>query len=362
MIPRGRFRDTRPRRGALLALAVTMLLLTAIGVAALPSRSSSSATAATAATEATGNGELTRQLADDEVLIGAYVENIQTVDPQTNSFSADIYVWLRWSNEALEPWKTMEFMNLYEAWQLTSWTATEEPELQSDGTLYHLTHYQGAFNSRLALADYPFGTQRLLIEIEDIKNESQSIRYVTNSSSIDISDEISIPGYDIGTPSIAASDYAYPTDFGSLDSTKTNVYSKVLITMPVSYPVLTNVVKYLVPILLVMIAAGLIFQIPPGLVEGRIGLAITALLTLVAMQWTATDGLPINEYLTLLDVLYVLSLAFILGSLIRAIRTSWVARDTGEKEAITLDERSMVVFFALYAVAFATAVLGYLLI
>lgn len=359
MIPRGRFRGTWPRRATLLALAVMLLLLTAIGVAALPSGSSSSATAAT---EATGNGELTRQLADDEVLIGAYVENIQTVDPQTNSFSADIYVWLRWSNEALEPWKTMEFMNLYEAWQLTSWMATEEPELQSDGTLYYLTHYQGAFNSRLALADYPFGTQRLLIEIEDIKNESRGFRYVTNSSSIDISDEISIPGYDIGTPSIAASDYAYPTDFGSLDSTKTNVYSKVLITMPVSYPVLTNVVKYLVPILLVMIAAGLIFQIPPGLVEGRIGLAITALLTLVAMQWTATDGLPINEYLTLLDVLYVLSLAFILGSLIRAIRTSWVARDTGEKEAITLDERSMVVFFALYAVAFATAVLGYLLI
>jgi hypothetical protein len=158
------------------------------------------------------------------------------------------------------------------------------------------------------------------------------------------------------------SDYAYSTDFGSLDSTKTNVYSKVLITMPVSYPVLTNVVKYLVPILLVMIAAGLIFQIPPGLVEGRIGLAITALLTLVAMQWTATDGLPINEYLTLLDVLYVLSLAFILGSLIRAIRTSWVARDTGEEAAIRLDERSMIAFFALYAVTFATAVLGYLLI
>jgi hypothetical protein len=359
MIPHGRFRGTWPRRGTLLVLAVMLLLLTAIGVAALPSGSSSSAKAAT---EATGNGELTRQLADDEVLIGAYVQNIQTVDPQTNSFSADIYVWLRWSNEALEPWKTMEFMNLYEAWQLTSWTATEEPERQSDGTLYYLTRYQGAFNSRLALADYPFGTQRLLIEIEDIKSESQSFRYVTNSSSIDISDEISIPGYHIGTPSIAASDYAYSTDFGSLDSTKTNVYSKVLITMPVSYPVLTNAVKYLVPILLVMIAAGLIFQIPPGLVEGRIGLAITALLTLVAMQWTATDGLPINEYLTLLDVLYVLSLAFILGSLIRAIRTSWVARDTGEEAAIRLDERSMIAFFALYAVTFATAVLGYLLI
>ena len=119
---------------------------------------------------------------------------------------------------------------------------------------------------------------------------------------------------------------------------------------------MSNVFKYLVPIVLVMIAAGLIFLIPPGLVEGRIGLAITALLTLVAMEWTSTDKLPINSYLTLLDVLYLISLTFILGSLIQAIRISWVARDQDEATAIRLDERSMKVFYALYGLAFAATI------
>ena len=347
---------TRARRVWPVAALALLLLVAAIGAALLPSGSSPTAKAAT------GTGQLDRPLGDNEVLIGAYINNIQTVDPQTNSFSADLYLWLRWSNPKLEPWKSAEFMNLYEAWQLTSWTATEEPVRQPDGTLYYMTHYQGAFNSRLALTDYPFGTQNLRIEIEDIQTEAQGLRYVTNDTSIGISDEISIPGYRIGTPAIAVADYEYGTDFGSLDTTRSNTYSKVVITTPIAHPVLTNVVKYLAPIILVLIAAGLIFQVPPGLVEGRIGLAITALLTLVAMQWTATDNLPINEYLTLLEVLYVLSLAFVLGSLIVAIRISWIARDDNEARAIRLDERAMRIFFAVYAVAFAAVTAGYALL
>lgn len=344
------------RRGVRVAVAVALLLLVAIGVSALPSGSSPTAVAAG------GSGQLDRPLSDREVLIGAWIENIQSVDPETNSFNADLYVWLRWSNPKLEPWKTVEFMNLYQAWDLAEWPATEEPERQPDGTLYHLTHYQAVFNSRLALADYPFGTQNLRIEIEDIQNEAKYLRFVTNDSSIGISNVISIPGYRIGTPTIAVVDNEYGTDFGALDRTETNTYSRVVITTPIAHPVLTNIVKYLVPILLVMIAAGLIFQVPPGLIEGRIGLAITLLLTLVAMQWTATDGLPINEYLTLLDVLYVLSIAFILASLIIAIRVSWIARADSEERAIAIDGRAMRVFYAVYGVAFAGVVLGYVLL
>ena len=37
----------------------------------------------------------------DEVVVGAYIENIQTLDLATNSFMADIYVWMRWMNPEL---------------------------------------------------------------------------------------------------------------------------------------------------------------------------------------------------------------------------------------------------------------------
>ena len=336
------------RRLGVIALGTALLLAAAIALAAW-SPAGSPAAAATAE-------EAPVVLGENDVLIGAYIDNIQDIDPQTNSFLADVYVWMRWKNEKLQPWKTMEFTNLYQAWQLITTTSQDEPVRQPDGSLYYLARYQGAFNSLLSLRDYPFGRQKLEIEIEDIRNEAGTLRYIADSKQVAISPEISLPGYDIGTPTLRIRDNAYPTDFGFLDATKDNVYSRALITTPVSSPIVSNIFKYLVPIILVMIAAGLIFLIPPGLVEGRIGLAITALLTLVAMQWTSTDRLPINSYLTLLDTLYLVSLTFILLSLIQAIRVSWVARDQDEAAAIRQDEISMKVFYVAYAAAFAATV------
>ena len=337
------------RRVGIIAFGTALLLVGAILLAVWSPAGAHTAAAASA-------DKAPVKLGDNDVLIGAYLDNIQNVDPQTNSFLADVYIWMRWKNKKLQPWKTMEFTNLYEAWQLMSWTSQDAPVRQPDGSWYFLTHYQGAFNSILSQRDYPFGSQRLEIEIEDIGSEAQHMRYVADGSKVAISPEISLPGYDIGTPTLKIVDNAYATDFGFLDSTKDNVYSRALVTTWVSHPIVSNVFKYLVPIVLVMIAAGLIFLIPPGLVEGRIGLAITALLTLVAMEWTSTDKLPINSYLTLLDVLYLISLTFILGSLIQAIRISWVARDQDEATAIRLDERSMKVFYALYGLAFAATI------
>lgn len=38
-----------------------------------------------------------------EVVVGAYIENIQGVDLATNSFMADLYVWMRWQGTDFAP-------------------------------------------------------------------------------------------------------------------------------------------------------------------------------------------------------------------------------------------------------------------
>lgn len=348
----------RPLRRGVLGLGVVALLASALALALWPSGGSvSGPSAAEAASEASSP----RILSDREVLIGVYIANIQAMTPETNSFMADFYVWLRWTDDRLQPQKSFEFTNLFEAWQLMSWTSSDEPERQPDGSLYFLTHYQGAFNSVLSQSDFPFGRNQLHLQMEDIENESQDFRFVVDDSSISIDKDISIPGFRISEPSISVSDFNYPTDFGSLDMTKENMYSRVVASVTVDRPVATSIFKYLVPIILVMLAAGLIFQVPPSLIEGRIGLAITALLTLVAMQWTATDSLPVYSYLTMLDVLYLVSLGFILASLVQAIRITWIARDADEAAAIRLDERSMWIFYVAYAVCFSAIITWYAL-
>lgn len=296
----------------------------------------------------------------DEVLVGAYIENIQAVDPSTNSFLADFYVWYRWKNPDFHPKKSVEIMNWYEAWQMMELGHQQKPRSQPDGSYYYAQRYTGAFNSPLSLVKFPFGVQRLDIVLEDFDFETAQMRFIPDTKSTAIDPTITLPGYDIGKPTISIKDFSYPTDFGDLDTTSTEVYSRATISTPVSNPGLTNVIKYLLPILLIVGAASLVFYLPPDAIEGRIALGITALLTLVAMQWSATEGLPTVAYLTMLDVLYLLGIMSILASLILGIRGSWIARESGEATAIHSDNRMLFVFLGVFAAAFAAVLVFYL--
>lgn len=66
-------------------------------------------------------------------------------------------------------------------------------------------------------------------------------------------------------------------------------------------------IRLLVCFLVNVLAAALSLLLDPTHVEARVGLSLTALLTLVAMQFTMQTGLVEVAYLTLLDHIYLLS-------------------------------------------------------
>lgn len=297
---------------------------------------------------AEASAEAGRQPEANQVVVGAYVENIQDLDLQSNSFMADIYVWMRWLDPALEPYSSIEIMNPYESWAMTATPLTEEPIPQPDGSLYYSYRYQGPFSAKFQLSKFPFGEQLLRIQLEDQIFEADHVQYVLDKNPIAIDPELTLPGYDIGTPSIDVRDVPYSSSFGDFSSSANDAYSRITITVPVTHPFLATALKVLLPILLVVVTASLIFQIPPGLIEARIGLGITALLTLVAMQWSALSELPDGGYLVMLDILYILSFVFVLTTLIQSLMTSWRARSGDEAGAIVIDERSMIIDLAIF--------------
>ncbi len=301
------------------------------------------------------------KLTDEQVLVGVYVENIQTIDPQNNSFTADMYMWYRWTDADLKPYESVEIKNLFEAWMMTEVSAQDKPIKQSDGSYYYGVRYSGSFNSALSLVQFPFGTQSLTVVLEDFSSKVADLQFVADERSTDINTSITIPSYDIGRPTIQVSEFTYTTDFGDVDGAANETYSRATVAIPVSNPGLPSVFKYLVPIALVVIAAGLVFQIPPDAVEGRIALGITALLTGVAMQWSATEGLPTIAYLTMLDVLYLVAIVFILASLILGLRSSWKVRDSSEEAVIRADERTFILYLLAFAAAFSTVLVLYLM-
>jgi hypothetical protein len=107
----------------------------------------------------------------------------------------------------------------------------------------------------------------------------------------------------------------------------------------VTRPVIAMSLKTFVPILLIVVCASLVYFVRPRYVEGRIGLGITALLTLVALQLTATAPLPDVDYLMMLDKVFLLAYLFIIIALARVVATSWLGADAGAEERIKIADR-----------------------
>ena len=261
----------------------------------------------------------------NRVTVGVYVNDIQQLDLQTHSYAMDFYVWMRWKNPAITPSASLEFMNPFQLWGHVSTPLYEAPQDLPDGSKYMAIRYQGQFNSKLPLEKYPFDTQHLIIEFEDNSADAGKQAFVPDDNPATLNPEMTLPGYIVGQPVLTIASKPYPTNFGDTSVTTPEPYSRVTVSVPVHRPWFTYAIKIILPIYLVAACAALVFFIHPSFVEGRIGMGITALLTLVALQLTSNSQLPEVDYLMMIDMLYFAAYIFVILSLAQVVRTSWAA-------------------------------------
>ncbi|MGV1014170.1 MAG: hypothetical protein ACOYB4_04295 [Methyloceanibacter sp.] len=265
---------------------------------------------------------------DKQVVVGAYINDIQRLDFKENNYSVDLYVWFRWKNPALNPAKTMEFMNRFATGDNVLENLYETPEKLPDGSLYSFVRYQGYFSTKFDLETYPFDSQYLTVVMEDsISDIADEVYTPDGENSITIDQEITLPGFQVGKPEMKIISTTYPTNFGYVTKPADDTYSRIVMTIPVTRPILALSLKTFVPILLIVVCASLVFFIRPSYVEARIGLGITALLTLVALQLTSGASLPDVDYVMMLDKIYLLAYVFIIIILARVAASSWKGKE-----------------------------------
>lgn len=294
-------RCSRIWRGALLGLALSWLALLGANAAV--------AGEPAAATATPRPGAQTPAI----VTIGAYINDIQAIDLRTHSYVIDLYVWFRWHDDRLDPGKTFEFMNMYNPEEHVRSRLYDDPLPQPDGSKYILYRHQGAFSTKFPVGAYPFDRQVLRVAIEDSDMGANELHYIVDS--LAINPAIDLPGYEIGKPLLEVVDYPYATAFGDLAEKDVSAYSRALIAIPITRPWLTGAIKQLLPILLIILCAASALILEDRFVEARVGLSITALLALVALQFSAAGSLPEVGYLLMLDQIYIASYAFILVAL-----------------------------------------------
>lgn len=265
-----------------------------------------------------------------KVAVGVYVADIQEIDLKNHSYRLDLYVWFRWHDPALDPSKSAEFINMFDPADHVRTSLYDEPQKMPDGSYYMILRDQGKFSSKFSLQRYPFDKQTLPVIMEDNVHEAHDLIYVADISAdrpVTLNPQIHLPGFLIGNAELNVKDFNYPTNFGDLRTSEKPGYSRAVFSIPVERPWLATGIKIFLPVLLILICTALILQIHPVYIEGRLGVVITALLTLVALQLTSASGLPEVDYMLMTDKIYLLSYLFIIATLMQVVRHSRAVHD-----------------------------------
>jgi hypothetical protein len=247
-------------------------------------------------------------------------------------------------------------MNPFQLWGHVATPLYETPQDLPDGQKYTAIRYQGQFNSKLE--KYPFDNQSLVIEFENNSAGAGQQIFVPDTDPVSLNPEMTLPGYVLGKPTLTVDSKPYPTNFGDTRLTDLEPYSRVTVSVPVHRPTLTYAIKVILPIFLVAACAALVFFIHPSFVEGRIGMGITALLTLVALQLTSNSQLPEVDYLMMIDMLYFAAYLFVIASLAQVVRTSWAAHRGEDAGAIAQDRRAFKYLSIVFIIGVATIMIG----
>jgi len=291
--------------------------------------------------------------APTRVYTGVYVTNVQDVNLNTNSFVADFYVWFRWKGaKDLDPAASLEFMNQSEAWGTIKTDLNATPERRPDGSWYSLTRYQSRFNTDFPLQAYPFSTQYLVVEMESGRSDVRRLVFVADRDPVGLAPDVELSGYSLGAPSLVVSNAPYTSTFGDPAIANPVPYSRITVSVPISRPVLPYALKIFLPMLIVVICAGLVFLIDPSHVDSRFAMGLTSLLTVIAIKWVTDGEIPNVNYLTLVDALFLPAFGLALISLATAVWSSrLMVRGHPVAEVERFDRRVLIIAVGGYVLA-----------
>lgn len=278
------------------------------------------------------------------VYVGVYAFHVPQLDLSSNAYLVDFWIWFRWKGSDVDPSKTFEFMNQFEAWDLLKQpvyvdeSGNAKPDAIGDDWFYQVFHVQARFGRPFDVRRYPFDEQELVIAIEDTNSTTQDMVYVADSGTTAIDPGLDIPGWKLLDVRARVTEAVYPTNFGDpRRPVGQDRYTRFQYSILIARPVMGYLATTLLPVSIVMLITFAVFLIPSRYFEGRLGLGITSLISAVALQLTAAGDLPKTGYLVLLDHVYNLSYLVIFIATIESVIAVRLADDEREAASKRLD-------------------------
>jgi hypothetical protein len=297
------------------------------------------------------------------VAIGMHVVQMRSVDARAESFYADLYLWLRFplGNEerAKEIIEKLEPVNgKFDSRDLVD----DKVVGQERYVCYRVT---GTFFFIPDLKNYPFDTQLLPITVENSSLEMEDMVFVDDKISYEksgtpevrwgLSPTLSIPDYTLKHVERALSESKYPTNFGDPSKKQEGThYSRFSLKVSFVREYWSYAFKILIPLLIILAMAYLVFFLPPAQLDTAASVAMTALLSTMAYNVAVSQQMPEIGYLVLSDKFFISTYLLLLLTLAQTFVSFILDTNGRQSAAAKLDIAARWAFPVLVGAIFAS--------
>lgn len=302
-----------------------------------------------------------------KVFIGTHIIEMRNIDQRAESFWADFYLWMRF--EAKDAEQAAQIIDKLEPLNGKFESKEIADRKQIGNETYICFRMMGTFFFQQDLRKYPFDTQALDIYIENSNLEVADMIFVDDRETYTRSGEaeqfwgvdphISIPEFKLKRVDRMTTETIYKTDFGDPTRKKSSsTYSRFTVKVSFEREYWSYFFKIVLPLLVILGMAYLVFYIPPNQLETAGAVSATALLSCMAYNIVVSSNLPEIGYLVISDKFFIGTYVLLFLTLAETFAT-FVLDDRGEKErARKIEKTARWLFPVMVAMLFAFLSLG----
>lgn len=253
------------------------------------------------------------------VRVGIFLENAYDFSIGTQSLAAEGVVWVSWPQEfqnlldaqglAIE--QVLNPVNRVNSWDNILKPFYAKPIKLANGEYHQILRFANRFYaSAVDLHRYPF--ERLAFPVIfglNVMSESfsaQKVRLIADRGQSGVGPYIDIIGFITDRTEVSEFIQRYPTAFGygAAGESSSSEFSQVSLAVEYKKSWFASAQQLILPLLIVMLMVLFAPVLAASLWDVRIAIPSTALLTLVFLQQSYRQGLPLLPYVTFLDQIY----------------------------------------------------------
>ena len=272
-------------------------------------------------------GRPNRNVGPTRVEVAALILNINRISAADQTFDANFYYMLRWTDPRLAHSQEREAKPLNEVWHPRVQILNQQRVFPSfpavvsispEGEVTYRQRVWGTFSQPLDLRDFPFDRQDFSIQLVTSGYTAKDLELVIDPRS-HMAERLSLPDWDIVAWNVNA------TTIQPLPTVPTEI-AAVIFSFQAERREQYFIFQVIVPLILIVAMSWIVFWIDPKESGIQISVAITTMLTLIAYRFAVGTNLPKVDYMTRLDYFILGSTVLIYATLVQAVVTASMAK------------------------------------